>query len=63
MSRQTSTIMMLAAGLLAAVLIAANQDNLVPNAFQGSGYFWKVKDSDTPGMVRFTIERRKPGSR
>ena len=55
MDNRTSSAIILGGALLA-VLIATGQDSLITTRQE-----WKLKSSDAPGMVHFTVERWKPG--
>src|SRR5579863_9132149 len=55
MDNKTASIVIVS-GALVAVLIATGQVSL------DSRQEWKLKRSDSPGMVHFTVERWKPGS-
>src|SRR5579871_1783936 len=45
-------------GATLAVLIATGQESLLTPHEE-----WRLKSSDAPGMVHFTIDRYRPGSR
>ncbi|MBZ5617959.1 MAG: hypothetical protein LAQ69_04380 [Acidobacteriia bacterium] len=57
MDKKATTVAIIVGGVLLAVLIATGQAPL-----QATRQEWKLKSSDSPGMVHFTVERWKPGN-